>query len=53
MWSRNGTKPCAPSLDLSWIEDSVTPYVRATEAKIKPREMPVASDAPEQQRTLH
>jgi hypothetical protein len=38
---------------LSWIEDSVTPYVRATEAKIKPREMPVASDAPEQQRTLH
>jgi cytochrome c-type biogenesis protein CcmH/NrfG len=40
-------------LDPSWIEDSVTPYVRAIEAKIKPREMPVASDAPEQQRTLH
>jgi cytochrome c-type biogenesis protein CcmH/NrfG len=40
-------------LDPSWIEDSVTPYVRAIEAKIKPREMPVASDPPEQQRTLH
>jgi cytochrome c-type biogenesis protein CcmH/NrfG len=40
-------------LDPSWVEDSVTPYVRAIEAKIKPREMPVASDAPEQQRTLH
>jgi cytochrome c-type biogenesis protein CcmH/NrfG len=40
-------------LDPSWIEDSVTPYVRAIEAKIKPREMPVAPDAPEQQRTLH
>ncbi len=40
-------------LDPSWIEDSVTPYVRAIEAKIKPREMPVANDAPEQQRTLH
>jgi cytochrome c-type biogenesis protein CcmH/NrfG len=40
-------------LDPSWIEDSVTPYVRAIEAKIKPREMPVASELPEQQRTLH
>ena len=40
-------------LDPSWIEDSVTPYVRAIEAKIKPREMSVASDPPEQQRTLH
>jgi cytochrome c-type biogenesis protein CcmH/NrfG len=40
-------------LDPSWIEDSVTPYVRAIEAKIKPREVPVSSDAPEQQRTLH
>jgi cytochrome c-type biogenesis protein CcmH/NrfG len=40
-------------LDPSWIEDSVTPYVRAIEAKIKPRDVPVASDAPEQQRTLH
>jgi len=40
-------------LDPSWIEDSVTPYVRAIEAKIKPREMPVATDAPEQPRTLH
>lgn len=41
-------------LDPSWIEDSVTPYVRAIEAKIKPREMPVASDAPDQpRRTLH
>ena len=40
-------------LDPSWIEDSVTPYVRAIEAKIKPREAPTASDAPEQPRTLH
>jgi cytochrome c-type biogenesis protein CcmH/NrfG len=40
-------------LDPSWVEDSVTPYVRAIEAKIKPREVPVASEAPEQQRTLH
>jgi cytochrome c-type biogenesis protein CcmH/NrfG len=40
-------------LDPSWIEDSVAPYLRAIEAKIKPRELPVASDAPEQQRTLH
>jgi cytochrome c-type biogenesis protein CcmH/NrfG len=40
-------------LDPSWIEDSVTPYVRAIEAKIKPREVPVSSDASEQQRTLH
>jgi cytochrome c-type biogenesis protein CcmH/NrfG len=40
-------------LDPSWIEDSVTPYLRAIEAKIKPREAPVTSDPPEQQRTLH
>jgi protein involved in temperature-dependent protein secretion len=40
-------------LDPSWIEDSVTPYVRAIEAKLKPREVPVASDTPEQPRTLH
>jgi cytochrome c-type biogenesis protein CcmH/NrfG len=40
-------------LDPSWVEDSVTPYVRAIEAKIKPREVPVSPDAPEQQRTLH
>ena len=40
-------------LDPSWIEDSVTPYVRAIEMKIKPREVPVAPDTPEQQRTLH
>jgi cytochrome c-type biogenesis protein CcmH/NrfG len=40
-------------LDPSWIEDSVTPYVRAIEAKIKPREMPVTTDPPEQPRTLH
>ena len=40
-------------LDPSWIEDSVTPYVRAIEAKIKPREVPVSPNAPEQQRTLH
>jgi protein involved in temperature-dependent protein secretion len=40
-------------LDPSWIEDSVTPYVRAIEARIKPREVPVSSDTPEQPRTLH
>jgi cytochrome c-type biogenesis protein CcmH/NrfG len=40
-------------LDPSWVEDSVTPYVRAIEARIKPREVPVSPDAPEQQRTLH
>jgi protein involved in temperature-dependent protein secretion len=40
-------------LDPSWIEDSVTPYVRAIEARIKPREVPVATDTPEQPRTLH
>lgn len=41
-------------LDPSWVEDSVTPYLRAIEAKIKPREVPVASDTPEQPpRTLH
>ena len=40
-------------LDPGWVEDSVTPYVRAIEAKIKPREVPVSPDAPEQQRTLH
>jgi cytochrome c-type biogenesis protein CcmH/NrfG len=40
-------------LDPSWTEDSVTPYVRAIEAKLRPREVPVAPDAPEQQRTLH
>ena len=40
-------------LDPSWIEDSVTPYVRAIELKIKPREVPVAPETPEQPRTLH
>ena len=40
-------------LDPSWIEDSVTPYVRAIEAKIKPRQMPAQPENPEQHRTLH
>lgn len=40
-------------LDPSWIEDSVTPYARAIEAKLRPREMPVTADTPEQPRTLH
>jgi hypothetical protein len=40
-------------LDPSWIEDSVTPYVRAIEAKLRPREMPPTPEAPEQQGTLH
>src|ERR671925_1647631 len=37
-------------LDPSWTEDSVTPYVRAIEAKLKPKEMPVAPENPEQPR---
>lgn len=40
-------------LDPSWIEDSVTPYLRAIEAKIKPREVPTPPENPEQPRTLH
>ncbi|HEX6118399.1 MAG TPA: hypothetical protein VFZ03_03035, partial [Dongiaceae bacterium] len=40
-------------LDPSWIEKSVTPHVRAIEAKLQYRETPVAPDAPEQPRTLH
>ncbi len=39
-------------LDPSWIEDSVTPYVRAIEDKIRPKPMPATSENPEQ-RTLH
>jgi len=40
-------------LDPSWIEDSVTPYVRAIEAKLVPRQMPAQPENPDQQRTLH
>ena len=40
-------------LDPSWIEDSVTPYVRAIEAKLLPRQAPAQPESPEQQRTLH
>jgi cytochrome c-type biogenesis protein CcmH/NrfG len=40
-------------IDPSWIEDSVTPYVRAIEAKLRPKDMPPAPEAAEQQRTLH
>ena len=40
-------------IDPSWIEDSVTPYVRAIEAKLRPKDMPPAPETPEQQRTLH
>jgi len=40
-------------LDPSWIDDSVTPYVRAIETKLRPREMPPAPEVPEQPRTLH
>ncbi len=40
-------------LDPSWIEDSVTPYVRAIEAKLRPKGMPLTPDTPEQPRTLH
>ncbi len=39
-------------LDPSWIEDNVAPYVRAIEARTKPREMPITPEMPEQ-RTLH
>jgi cytochrome c-type biogenesis protein CcmH/NrfG len=40
-------------IDPSWIEDSVTPYMRAIEAKLRPQDMPPAPEAAEQQRTLH
>jgi len=41
-------------LDPSWIEDSVTPYVRAIEAKVRPKEIPVPPETPDQPpRTLH
>jgi len=40
-------------IDPSWIEDSVTPYVRAIEAKLRPKDMPPAPETAEQQRTLH
>jgi cytochrome c-type biogenesis protein CcmH/NrfG len=40
-------------LDPSWIEDSVTPYVRAIESKLRPKEVPVTPETPEQPRTLH
>jgi protein involved in temperature-dependent protein secretion len=40
-------------LDPSWIEDSVTPYVRAIEAKLRPKDVSVPQDTPEQPRTLH
>ena len=39
-------------LDPSWTEDSVTPYVRAIEEKIRPKPMPAIPENPEQ-RTLH
>lgn len=39
-------------LDPSWIEDSVTPYVRAIEAKLRPKDAPASSENAEQ-RTLH
>jgi cytochrome c-type biogenesis protein CcmH/NrfG len=40
-------------LDPSWIEDSVTPHVRAIEAKLRPKAVPLMGDTPEQPRTLH
>jgi cytochrome c-type biogenesis protein CcmH/NrfG len=40
-------------IDPSWIEDSVTPYVRAIEAKLRPKDIPPAPETAEQQRTLH
>lgn len=39
-------------LDPSWIEDNVAPYVRAIEARTKPREMPTPSETLAE-RTLH
>jgi cytochrome c-type biogenesis protein CcmH/NrfG len=39
-------------LDPSWIEDSVTPYVRAIEANLRPKDAPAAPDN-SGQRTLH
>jgi len=40
-------------LDPSWMEDSVTPYVRAIEARLLPKPMQAQPENPEQQRTLH
>jgi len=40
-------------LDPSWLEDSVTPYVRAIEAKLSPKQMTAQPEDPEQRRTLH
>jgi cytochrome c-type biogenesis protein CcmH/NrfG len=39
-------------LDPSWVEDSVTPYLRAIEAKLLPKPMQAQPENPEQ-RTLH
>jgi cytochrome c-type biogenesis protein CcmH/NrfG len=41
-------------LDPSWLEKSVTPHIRAIEAKLQPKDVPVVSEAPDQPpRTLH
>lgn len=39
-------------LDPSWIEDSVAPYLRAIEAKLRPKDVPASAESSEQ-RTLH
>ena len=39
-------------IDPRWIDDSVTPYVRAIETKLRPRDIPIQPEVPTE-RTLH
>jgi cytochrome c-type biogenesis protein CcmH/NrfG len=39
-------------IDPRWVDDSVTPYVRAIEAKLRPRDIPMHAE-PSTERTLH
>src|SRR5690349_24817622 len=54
---RNSTEALRASnevarLDPTWIEDSVTPYVRAIEAKVRNREVRLTLEEPTSLRTL-
>jgi cytochrome c-type biogenesis protein CcmH/NrfG len=40
-------------LDPSWTEKSVTPHVRAIEARIRPKDMSAMPETAERERTLH
>jgi cytochrome c-type biogenesis protein CcmH/NrfG len=39
-------------IDPRWVDDSVTPYVRAIETKLRPRDIPIQPEVPTE-RTLH